>query len=110
MALTRVRVYRVTSRPNLFLGGDRELVMFTAIISFALIFALQTLAALIVGVAFWMFSVYCLRLMAKDDPQLRSIYLTDVKYQKRYAPYSSPSYVNSNLQESFYKNPDTLYR
>lgn len=110
MALTRIPVYRVTSRPNLFMGGDRELVMFSAIIAFALIFALQTLASIFVGVVFWMVTVFFLRLMAKYDPHLRHIYLKDVKYLRYYAPHSSPSYANSNLQESFYKNPDTIYR
>lgn len=109
MALTTIPVYRVTSRPNLFLGGDRELVMFTAIIAFALIFALQTLSTVVVGVVFWMFSVFCLRLMAKSDPMLRHIFLKDMKYDKYYFPESSPSYENSNLQASFYTDPDTMY-
>jgi type IV secretion system protein VirB3 len=109
MALTKVAVYRVTSRPNLFLGGDRELVMFTGVISAALIFALQTFSTIVVGVLFWMFAVFALRLMAKYDPHLRRIYLRDIQYQKYYAADSSPSYANSNLQESFYRNPDTIY-
>lgn len=110
MALTKVSVYRVTSRPNLFLGGDRELVMFTGIISTALIFALQTFSTIVVGALFWMFAIFVLRLMAKYDSHLRQIYLRDIKYQKYYAPDSSPSYVNGNLQESFYRNPDTIYK
>ncbi|MGJ7043404.1 type IV secretory pathway TrbD component [Shinella sp. BE166] len=41
-ALTRSRVHRALSRPNLLMGADRELVLLTALAAIILIFVVLT--------------------------------------------------------------------
>ena len=47
MALRAIPIRRAGNRTNLFMGGDRELVMFTGLIAFALVFSAQELRALL---------------------------------------------------------------
>ena len=70
-ALRTVAIRRSGNRPNLFMGGDRELVMFSGLLAFALIFSAFELQATIFGIGLWVFALFALRLMAKHDPQLR---------------------------------------
>ncbi|MCK0183618.1 conjugal transfer protein TrbD, partial [Legionella pneumophila] len=77
-------------RPNLFLGGDRELVMFSGLLSAILVFAAQDWLAAIAGMVMWFLSLKGLRLMAKSDPFMRAIYLRQRSYQAYYAPRSTP--------------------
>ena len=45
MALRTVPIRRSGNRHNLFMGGDREMVMFSGLLAFALIFSAQELRA-----------------------------------------------------------------
>ena len=49
------------------MGGDRELVMFSGLLSAILIFAAQDWLAALFGFALWFLSLKGLRLMAKAD-------------------------------------------
>ena len=49
MALRTIPIRRAGNRHNLFMGGDRELVMFAGLLAFALIFSAQELRATVVG-------------------------------------------------------------
>ena len=40
MSLRAITIHRAGNRPSLFMGGDRELVMFAGLLAFALIFGL----------------------------------------------------------------------
>lgn len=94
MALRTVPIRRVGNRLNLFMGGDRELVMFAGLLAFALIFSAQDLRATVVGVFLWFGALFACRLMAKADPQMRFVYLRSRKYTNYYAPRSTPFRVN----------------
>ena len=90
MALRQVSIHRAGNRPNLFMGGDRELVMFTGLIAFALIFSAQELQATLFGLMLWFGTLYLLRKMAKADPLMRFIYLRHRRYKRYYPARSTP--------------------
>src|SRR5450830_1618115 len=92
--LHKIPVRRVGNRPNLFMGGDRELVMFCGLLAFVLIFAAQSLIALVAGLLLWFLSVRQLRKMAKFDPLLRQVYMRHRLYKQHYPPRSTPFRVN----------------
>ncbi|PJE09578.1 conjugal transfer protein TrbD [Legionella sp.] len=95
MTLRALPIRRSSNRPNLFLGGDRELVMFSGLLAAILIFASQDWRAFIVGLVFWFLGLWVLRLMAKSDPYMRAIYLRQRRYQAYYPARSTP--FRSNL-------------
>lgn len=102
MALRKIPIRRVMHRDNLFLGGDRELVLFCGAVAFALVFTAQELRAGIVGVSLWFVLLYVLRLMAKADPKLRYVYLRQLLYKPYYPARSTPWRVNTTRQGSQY--------
>lgn len=103
MALRTIPIRRAGNRHNLFMGGDRELVMFSGLLAFALIFASQTWFATLAGVALWFGALFALRLMAKADPMMRPIYMRHRRYAKFYPARSTPFRKNTNSQGRQYK-------
>ncbi len=103
MALRTIPIRQSGNRPNLFMGGDRELVMFSGLLAFTLIFSAFEFKATIFGVILWTFALYALRLMAASDPQLRQVYLRHRKYRGYYPARSTVFYSNSKAQEAQYK-------
>ncbi len=83
MALRKIPIRRAGNRDNLIMGGDRELVMFSGLLAFALVFSAQELRASVVGLLLWFGALYALRIMAKADPRMRQVYLR----HRRYTPY-----------------------
>lgn len=90
MSLRSIPIRRSGNRVSLFMGGDRELVMFSGLLSAILVFAAQDWLAAIAGVLMWLFSLKGLRLMAKSDPQMREVYLRQRCYQAYYPARSTP--------------------
>ncbi|WP_430231251.1 conjugal transfer protein TrbD [Nitrosomonas communis] len=103
MALRSIPIRRAGNRPNLFMGGDRELVMFSGLLAFTLVFSAHDWKALAYGIILWVFTLFALRLMAKNDPQLRQVYLRHRRYRKYYAARSTPFRVNSTIQAGQYR-------
>lgn len=103
MNLRTIPIRRVANRPNLFLGGDRELVLFSGLLSAILVFIAQTWLALCVGVALWFSSLWVFRRMAKSDPLLRLVYLRQRRYKPYYPARATPFRVNTRLQGKRYK-------
>ncbi len=54
------------NRPHLYLGGDRELVLLSLLLSIVLIVILQNLYTAILGIAVAFSSVYGLRILCKS--------------------------------------------
>ena len=77
-------IHQSANRPQLLLGGDRELVLFAALMAAMLVFALVTWWGAIAGVALWFVSVAVLSRMGKADPLLRQVYLRHVRYRSFY--------------------------
>lgn len=90
MNLRTIPIRQCGNRPSLFMGGDRELVMFLGLLSAILVFAAQDWLAAIAGIVLWFLSLKGLRLMAKSDPHMRAIYLRQRAYQAFYPPRSTP--------------------
>ena len=99
MALRTIPVRQSGNRPNLFMGGDRELVMFSILIAATSIFAAMEIKTTLFGIALWIFALFALRLMAKHDPHLRHVYLRQLRYKKYYPARSTPFTVNSPRME-----------
>jgi type IV secretion system protein TrbD len=88
--LRRTILHRSLHRPNLLMGAERELVMFSMLISGGLIVTALNLPALIFGVTFWAIAIGLLRRMAKSDPYLSSVYRRQLLYTPFYPPRSTP--------------------
>lgn len=87
--LRRTVLHRALHRPNLLMGGERELVMFSMLISGGLIASALNLPSLIVGSVIWGCSIGLLRMMAKSDPYMSSVYQRQLRYAAFYAPRST---------------------
>jgi type IV secretion system protein TrbD len=103
MALRKIPIRRAGNRDNLFMGGDRELVMFSGVLAFALIFNAQELRATIFGLVLWFLALFALRLMAKADPKQRSVYLRQRRYKSYYPARSTPFRDNTKTQGKQYR-------
>lgn len=111
MALRAIPIRRAGNRDNLFMGGDREMVMFSGLVAGALIFTAQELRSGIIGVTLWLCALHLLRLMAKADPKMRFIYLRQRRYKgvkagnaRGYYPArSTPFRDNTNSQRNRYR-------
>lgn len=84
------RIHRALSRPGLLLGGDRELVLLSGLVSIILIFVVLTWYAATIGLIVWTIAVSALRAMAKADPSMRQVYLRHVRYNSTYRATSTP--------------------
>jgi len=88
--LRKTTFHRVLHRPNLILGGERELVLLTGLLAGALAVASQTLVATLVSLGLWVVCLAGLRWMAKTDAQLSRVYLRHLKYPDYVPPRSRP--------------------
>ncbi|MFT2112520.1 conjugal transfer protein TrbD [Marinomonas sp. 2405UD68-3] len=103
MALRTIPIRRAGNRENLFMGGDRELVMFLGLLAGALIFSAQEVRATIFGIGLWFGALFVCRLMAKSDPKLRHVYLRHHRYKAYYPARSTPYRENTTSQGKQYK-------
>ena len=88
--LRQVPIHRALNRPNLLMGGDRELVLVTILSTLFLIVLLASWYTVLIGIVVWFSSMWGLRWMAKSDPLMRAIYLRHIKYAQHYPAKSSP--------------------
>ena len=82
--LREVGINTSANRPNQLLGGDRELVLISALITGTLAFSLATWWGIVVSLCFWLTAVAVLQRMGKADPQLRQIYMRHIRYRSFY--------------------------
>ena len=83
-------IHKSLCRPSLVLGCDRELIIFSGLLTAALVFSAMDWVALFAGLLLWTFSLFAFRRMAKADPQMRHVYLRHRKYRRYYSPRSMP--------------------
>ena len=95
MTLRTIPIRRAGNRENLFMGGDRELVMFSGLLAGALIFSAQEIRATVFGIGLWFGALFVCRLMAKSDPKLRYVYLRHRRYKAYYPARSTPYRENT---------------
>lgn len=94
-------IHQSANRPHLLLGGDRELVLGTGMMSAVLIFVLATWWGLLSGVFLWIAALAVLSRMGKADPLLRQVYVRHVKYQTFYAAKSRVGAMNVGTPKSW---------
>jgi type IV secretion system protein VirB3 len=75
-----VVIHQSANRPNLLLGGDRELVLITMMVAAGLAFSLATFWGIVLAIVYWIASMAVLQRMGKADPLLRKIYLRHIRY------------------------------
>jgi type IV secretion system protein VirB3 len=84
----------------LFLGGDRELVLFSGLIACVLIFGCLRWETILTGIVLWTSALFVLRRIAKADPLARQIFLRHRLYRRYYPAHSRPYRVNRSLKSS----------
>jgi type IV secretion system protein VirB3 len=89
--LRRTAIHRALYRPNLFLGGERELVMITAVVCTGLPVSSLNLIAAVVGLGLWILLTGIFRMMAKADPYMSRIYRRQLQYAGYYPARSRAS-------------------
>ena len=77
-------IHPAINRPNQLLGGDRELVLITALTAATLGLSLGTWWGVVLAVMFWIGTVGVLQRMGKADPHLRQVYLRHIRYRQFY--------------------------
>jgi type IV secretion system protein TrbD len=76
------------------MGGDRELVLCSALLAFVLTIPSFDWVAITSGVLLWVIALFLLRQMGKADPLMRQVYLRHRQYQKHYPARSTPFRIN----------------
>lgn len=89
-------IYRALHRPQLVLGGERELMLSVLLVSLALIFLGMNTISITIGIIVWSISAFCLRKMAKADPLMSKVYKRQVNYNHYYAAFSRPWRVGNS--------------
>lgn len=79
-ALRRTAIHQALHRPNLFLGGERELVLITAIICSGVAVSALNLVSTVIASSVWVVLIPLFRMMAKADPYMSKIYLRQLRY------------------------------
>ena len=89
------------NRPNLLMGGDRELVLGAAMISALFIFALMTWWSILIGVVFWPLTTSMLVQLAKVDPKMRDVATRSLQYKAYYPAKSRLSSRSTGQRRAF---------
>lgn len=98
-----IPIRRTGTRHTFFMGGDRELVLLTALLSGVLILLGQTWLSFFYGVGLWFGGLYVCRLMSKNDPMMRMVYMRHRLYRSYYPPRATPFRDNTTTQARQYR-------
>jgi type IV secretion system protein VirB3 len=77
-------IHQSANRPQLLLGGDRELILLAALLAAMLVFALVTWWGVLAGLVLWVSAVAVLSRLGRSDPMMRQVYLRHVRYRAFY--------------------------
>lgn len=77
--MTPHQFHNSLNRPNHLLGADRRIVLGTAVIAGGMVFVLQTWTTFFSGIALWTGLLFAARSMAKSDPLMREVYVSQLK-------------------------------
>lgn len=80
----QVPIYPALTRPVLLMGAEREPLLLNGMFCAMLVFATQSLPAVVLGIGLWLAGLYALQQMAKADPYMLQVYLRHVRYQAFY--------------------------
>lgn len=80
------------------------MVQLSLLFTFVLVVAAQNKYAFILGIVYWVLSLYFFRKMAKADPLMRHVAVRSITaYKRYYAPRSTPFRENTTTQANRYK-------
>jgi type IV secretion system protein VirB3 len=79
-----VVIHPSLNRPAQLLGGDRELVLITALTAGTLGLSLGSWWGIGLAVLFWLCAIAILQRMGKADPLARHVYLRHIRYHQFY--------------------------
>ena len=85
----KLPIYRSLNQQNLILGCEREPILVSALVCFALAFIGLSVWTVGLALVVWLSTLFFLRKMAKNDPQMRAVYLRHVRYGACYRARSS---------------------
>ncbi|MCT4533747.1 conjugal transfer protein TrbD [Halodesulfovibrio sp.] len=88
--MRKIPVHQSLHRHTLVLGGERDLVMLAALISFLIGIGGFTLPSALVGAGLWTASLFVLRQMAKKDPQMSIVWRRHDNLQDFYEAKGTP--------------------
>ena len=95
-------IRRSLHRPALVLGGDRELVMFSALAAFLTALGGFSVLAAVSGLVFWLLALFWLRKWAKADPLMRQVWLKHIR-QKDFYPARTTAFLREAVQSGPWK-------
>ena len=90
MSLRRLPFHRVLHRQHLFLGGEREPAMLTAIVAASVGGLGMNTVSIVVGAVLWFGSIPLFRWMAKADPHMVKVWRRHRRYRGYYPARSRP--------------------
>jgi type IV secretion system protein VirB3 len=96
-------VHKSLYRPQLFLGVDREMAMYTILISVMTAAGGYNLISLISGIVFFIVTMRYLRKWSKMDPMLRDVFLKYIRYVRKDILYLSRPTIFSRPVIFMYK-------
>jgi type IV secretory pathway TrbD component len=82
--LRRTSIHRALHRPNLVMGGERELVLVTAIVCAGVAVSALNAVAIAAGLGVWLVFIGLFRMMAKADPYMSKVYWRQLAYGPHY--------------------------
>ncbi|WP_432737292.1 conjugal transfer protein TrbD [Maridesulfovibrio sp. FT414] len=85
-----IAIHRSLHRKTLVMGGDRELVMLSAVIALTVGVGGKTMPSIAAAIVYWIVSLLIFRRMAKEDPQMLQVWLRHRKQQDFYPARSTP--------------------
>lgn len=88
--MTAIAIPRVLSRPNLFMGGERTLVLLSIAWCGGIGVPSGSLLTMGVCLLVWLVALWGLRAMAEVDPYLSKVYLRSLRYRPFYPARSRP--------------------
>jgi type IV secretory pathway TrbD component len=104
--LRSIPIRQAGVRVTTFMGGDRDLVMFSGLIAAAIVMpAFNIWYAWVGGLLIWIPALFLARLMGKKDPLMRFVYMRHRRYAAFYPARSTPFRDNKNSQARGYGLP-----
>jgi len=86
----KIPIFKSLNQRNLIFGCERELVLSIGLFAVALVFVGQSITTLILGPSIWFISVFFMRKMAVNDPELSKVFIRHIRQQIFYPAQSRP--------------------
>ena len=82
----RIPIHRSLNRAQMMLGGERELVLFSALLAVLIIISGMNLFSVVCGLTLWTLAIAVLIRMGRVDPELSKVYRRHIRYRAYYPP------------------------